>query len=76
MNASRFIEQKISKAKQGYFSQIATKIGTVSIAVGIASIIVTSLSLEGLQKSVKDKLFSFHGHMQVVRHSFSKNAKP
>lgn len=68
MNTPYFIAQRIRKAGQGKFTTIAHRIGIVSIALGLSAMLLSMMCLGGFQKSIKSKIFSFHGQLQLVNY--------
>ena len=68
MNLPLFISQKTSKPKEGSFSSTIHKVATVSIALGLAVMILSFLIMLGFQNTIKSKVYDFTGHMQVTRY--------
>lgn len=68
MNISRYISDKISEVQAGSFTQSVTKIAIISIAAGIAIMIVSFAILEGFRNEIRDKIFSFGAHLQVSKY--------
>jgi lipoprotein-releasing system permease protein len=74
LNLSYFIAKRISKGqKEGFASTIHT-IAIVSIAVGLAASIISFLIMKGFQETVKNKIYSFSGHILLTK--FSMNNSP
>ncbi len=69
MNLPYFISKKISKAEKSSFSATINKIAIASIALGLATMLVSFLILGGFKKEVKNKIFAFSGNIQVTRYS-------
>ena len=67
MNLSYFISKRISNQQQGGFSGTIHKIGIVSIAIGLAALIVSFLIMKGFQETVKNKIYNFSGHLIVKK---------
>lgn len=74
LNLSYFISQRISKGQKEGFSSIIHKIAIASIAIGLAASIVSFLIMKGFQETVKNKIYSFSGHIIVTK--FSMNNSP
>jgi len=78
LNLPYFISKRISGESQGTFSQSINKVATVSIAVGIASLLLSFTILGGFQDKISEKIFSFSGHLNVTKYtlstSFEENA--
>lgn len=67
MNLSYFISKRISNKQQGGFSGTIHKIGIVSIAIGLAALIVSFLIMNGFQETVKNKIYNFSGHLIIKK---------
>jgi lipoprotein-releasing system permease protein len=70
-----FIAQRIQKADPKSFSRLGHKIGVVSIALGLAIMLLGFLSLGGFQKNVEEKLTSFQGQLQICPYAGLQNHK-
>ena len=71
MNLSYFISKRISRQqKQGFASSIH-RIAIVIVGIGLASVIVSFLIMRGFQETVKDKIFSFNGHLVVTKYTMN-----
>ncbi|MCJ8164911.1 ABC transporter permease [Pontibacter sp. E15-1] len=68
MNISRYISDKISEVQAGSFTSSVTKIAIISIAAGIAIMIVSFAILDGFRDEIRQKIFSFGAHLQVSRY--------
>ncbi|GAB3819462.1 hypothetical protein GCM10028895_17940 [Pontibacter rugosus] len=68
MNISKYISDKISEVQSGSFTQSVTKIAIISIATGIAIMIVSFAILEGFRNEIREKIFSFGAHLQVSKY--------
>ncbi|HET8861473.1 ABC transporter permease [Marivirga sp.] len=73
MNLPDFIAKRTINSKTGQFSGSIYKIAISSIAIGLAIMLVSQLILGGFQKTIKDKVFSFAGHMQVTKYTLSNS---
>ena len=71
MNVSWFIAKRIRSGKAGTFSSLVVKISIASIAIGLATMIVSIAILEGFRTSIHDKIFSFGGHIQVTKYNLN-----
>jgi len=70
LNLSYFISKRISSTEniqKGAFSSIIHRIAVISIALGLAVMIISFSILFGFQETVKDKLYSFSAHLQVTK---------
>lgn len=73
MNLPYFISKKISQAESKSFSSTINKIAIASIAVGLAVMMIAFLILDGFRQEVKDKIYSFSGHIQVTKYSLDNS---
>ncbi len=78
MNLSYFISKRISREqKQGFASSIHT-IAIMIVGVGLAAVIVSFLIMRGFQETVKNKIYSFNGHLTVTKYTmnYSREEQP
>ena len=68
MNISRYISNKIDGADSGSFTSSVTKIAIISIALGVAVMIVSFAILEGFRNEIQSKIFSFGSHLTVSKY--------
>lgn len=73
MNLPYFISKKISKAENKSFSATINKIAVASIALGLATMLVSFLILGGFRKVITNKIFTFSGHIQVTKYSLDNS---
>ncbi len=73
MNLPYFISKKINKAENKSFSATINKIAVASIALGLATMLVSFLILGGFQKVITNKIFTFNGHIQVTKYSLDNS---
>ena len=76
MNLSYFISKRIIRdQKKGFASSIHT-IAIVIVGVGLAAVIISFLIMRGFQETVKNKIYSFNGHLMVSKYTmnYSGNA--
>lgn len=74
LNLSYFISKRISSSdniRKGAFSSIINRIAIISIALGLAVMIVSFSILFGFQNTVKEKLYSFSAHLQITKFTLS-----
>ncbi|WP_370087961.1 ABC transporter permease [Ekhidna sp.] len=71
MNLPFFISKRISKESAGSFSSTINRIAVVSIGLGLAVLIVAFMVLFGFKKEIKDKIYSFSGHLIVSKYTLS-----
>ncbi|WP_460583438.1 ABC transporter permease [Hymenobacter arcticus] len=68
MNIARYISRRMDGADSGSFTHSVTRIATVSIALGIAVMIVSFSILHGFREQIQNKIFSFGAHLQLSRY--------
>ena len=69
MNVARYISNKIDGgADSGSFTSSVTKIAIISIALGLAVMIVSFAILQGFRNEIQSKIFSFGAHLQISRY--------
>ncbi|MEM6844718.1 MAG: FtsX-like permease family protein [Bacteroidota bacterium] len=73
MNLPYFIAKRISKAENRSFSATINKIAIASIALGLGLMIIAFLILSGFRKEVKDKIYTFSGHIQVTKYTLNNS---
>lgn len=75
MNLSYFISKRISRGYQEGFSSSIHKIALISIAIGLAASIVSFLIMKGFQETVKEKIYSFSGHLLITKFSMNNSTE-
>ena len=71
LNLSYFISKRISRdQKKGFASSIHT-IAIVIVGVGLAAVIISFLIMRGFQETVKNKIYSFNGHLMVAKYTMN-----
>lgn len=73
MNLPLFISRRISKNSQGSFSTVINKVAVVSIAVGLSALILAFMILRGYEHIIKEKIFSFSGHLIITKYTLSSS---
>ncbi|PTB95933.1 ABC transporter permease [Marivirga lumbricoides] len=73
MNLPDFIAKRTINSKTGQFSGSIHKIAVFSIAIGLAIMLVALLIMGGFQKTIKEKVYSFAGHLQVTKYTMSNS---
>ena len=69
MNVARYISHKIDGgADSGSFTSSVTKIAIISIAMGLAVMVVSFAILQGFRNEIQNKIFSFGAHLQISRY--------
>lgn len=75
LNLSYFISNRISRGYQEGFSSTIHKIAVISIAIGLAASIVSFLIMKGFQETVKEKIYSFSGHILITKFSMNNSTE-
>lgn len=65
LNVPVFLAQKVRHAPEGSFSATVTRVGIVSIALGLGILIVAFAVLFGFKNTIQQKIFLFGAHLQV-----------
>jgi lipoprotein-releasing system permease protein len=73
LNLSYFISKRITQQSGGGFSSTIHKIAVASIGIGLGASIVAFLIMRGFQDTVKDKIYSFSGHLLVTRFTMNNS---
>ncbi len=73
MNLSYFISKRISREHQEGFSSTIFKIAITSIGIGLGAAIVSFLIMKGFQENVKNRIYSFSGHLIITKFSMSNS---
>lgn len=71
MNFPFFISKRISKETVGSFSSIINRIAVVSIGLGLSVLMLAFMILYGFKTEIKDKIYSFSGHLIVSKYTLS-----
>lgn len=71
MNLAYFISNRISKESEGTFSTIINRIAVVSIGLGLAILLIAFMILYGFKAEIKNKIYSFSGHLIVNKYTLS-----
>lgn len=73
MDFSFSIAARIASGRGGAFSGFIVRMSTVATSVSVAAMIVAVCCVEGFQRAVADKVFSFWGHIHVQPYQVSKS---
>lgn len=73
MHTAFFIARRIRKANKKAFTTLVQRIGTVSVALGLATLLISFLVINGFQKNVEKKLTSFQGQYQISKYSLNRS---
>jgi lipoprotein-releasing system permease protein len=75
LNLSYFISKRIAAVSEGGFSSTIHKIAVVTITVGLAAAIVSFLIMRGFQQTIKNKIYSFSGHLVVTKFTMNNSTE-
>jgi lipoprotein-releasing system permease protein len=73
LNLSYFIAKRISREQKEVFSSTIHKVAVASIGIGLGAAIVSFLIMIGFQETVKDRIYSFSGHLLINKFSMSNS---
>lgn len=73
MNLSYFISKRISREQKQGFSSTIHRIAIFSIGIGLGAAIVSFLIMKGFQETVKNKIYSFSGHLMITRFTMNNS---
>lgn len=73
MNFELFITRHIISKEKENLSRPAVRIGILSIALGLAVMIVALAILKGFQKEIRDKVSGFAAHITITSYDFNKS---
>lgn len=76
MNYTVFIARKLSSKTAGGFSPVIVKIATISVAMGVAVMLVSLAVLFGFKREIREKISGFAGHIQVTAFSQNQSLEP
>jgi lipoprotein-releasing system permease protein len=73
MNFELFITRHIIGKEKENLSRPAVRIGIVSIALGLAVMIIAVSVLTGFQREIRDKVSGFASHITITSYDFNKS---
>ncbi len=78
MNTEFFIAKRIVKAGQANFSGPIVRIAVISIALGLAVMIISAAIVTGFQKQIRNKVIGFGSHIRITKFDSNRSyeAKP
>ncbi len=73
MNFEFFISRRFLKENKKKFSQTALNLSVLSIALGLAVMILSVSIVTGFQKSIREKIAAFEGHIQISQYDYNNS---
>lgn len=73
MQSISFIASKIRNPEKGSFSALVSKITIAGVASGIFVMIITFAILFGFKENIKNKIFSFGGHILIKNYDLNES---
>ena len=73
MNLELFIAKRILSKNEGNFSRPIVKIAIISIALGLATMIVSVAIVTGFQSEIRDKIIGFGSHIQISNYDLNSS---
>jgi len=73
LNFEYFISKRFLKENKKKFSQVALRLSVLSIALGLATMILSISIVIGFQQSIRSKIAGFDGHIQVSKYDFNSS---
>ncbi len=67
MNTEQFIARRLIKGGPGSFSAPVIRIAIISVALGLAVMIVSVAIVTGFQRQIRDKIVGFGSHIQIAK---------
>jgi lipoprotein-releasing system permease protein len=75
MNLSYFISKRIGREAGKSFSSTIHKIAVASIGLGLGAAIISFLIMRGFQDTVKNKIYSFSGHLLINKFTMNNSVE-
>ncbi|MCD4681324.1 MAG: ABC transporter permease [Bacteroidales bacterium] len=73
MNTEFFIARRIVKNSQANFSAPIVRIAIISIALGLAVMIISLAIVSGFQKQIRNKVIGFGSHIRITKFDSNKS---
>lgn len=75
LNLSYFISKRISRGEKEGFTATIHKIAITSIGIGLGAAIVSFLIMNGFQETIKNRIYSFNGHLLITKFSMDNSVE-
>lgn len=66
MNFPNFIARRIAFTDSQSFTKVIIRIAIAAVAISVATMIITSATIEGFKKEIRTKVFGFWGHIHLT----------
>ncbi len=66
MNFPHFIAKRIAFTNSRSFTKVIIRIAIAAVAISVATMIITSATIEGFKKEIQTKVFGFWGHIHIT----------
>ncbi|MCD4682464.1 MAG: FtsX-like permease family protein [Bacteroidales bacterium] len=76
MNFEFFIASRILSKSKANFSKPIVRLGTISVALGLAVMIISIAIVTGFQKQIKDKVIGFGSHITITNFEINSSYEP
>lgn len=67
MNTEQFIARRLIKGGSGSFSDPVVRIAIISVALGLAVMIISVAIVTGFQRQIREKIVGFGAHIQIAK---------
>ena len=67
MNTEQFIAKRLIKGGPGSYSAPVIRIAIISVALGLAVMIISVAIVTGFQRQIRDKIVGFGSHIQIAK---------
>lgn len=76
MNFELFIAKRILSKSKANFSKPIVRLGIISVALGLAVMIISIAIVTGFQKEIKDKVIGFGSHITITNFEVNSSFEP
>jgi len=73
LNFEYFISKRLFRQKDGGFTSPIIKLATISIALGVTTMIISMSIARGFQSTIKEKVAGFEGHIRISKFDYNKS---
>ncbi len=74
MKVAYRIAQALKNTTAKGFLLVINRIGTVTVALGLATVLLSFMIFSGFQEHIREKLFVFSGHLSLTQYNIIKGA--